>query len=126
MNILVIDDSPVQHKLAKFYLGTGFGHSVESASNGMEGIDRAILTKPDVILLDIDMPDLSGKDTLRALKKIRFTRNIPVIMTGTDSNLNSKDTLLAMGAADFIMKHIDMKTLNTRVTAAFNMSFQTA
>lgn len=115
MKVLVIDDSPIQHKLAKYYLETGYGHQVEQALSGMDGIEMAITTMPDAIILDVKLSDLSGKETLRALKKMKPTREIPVIMAGTDQDWDQKDTLIAMGAAAFIRKHQDMGILHDKI-----------
>jgi DNA-binding response OmpR family regulator len=126
MRILVIDDSPVQYKLAKYYLETGFGHKVLQASCGMDGIEQAITIRPDVIILDVEMPELSGKDTLRVLKKIKRTAMIPVIMAGTDLDFAVKDILLAMGASAFIKKSQDMGSLNDKILSLCAMTHQTA
>ena len=126
MNILLIDDSSAQQKISKFYLEHVYGHKVSIAAGGMEGIDMAVSAPPDLIILDTCMPDISGKDTLRVLKKIKHMRNIPVIMAGTEKDGPIKDQLMAMGAADFILKHQNVDILNGKISAQMEMCSQTA
>ena len=126
MKILVIDDAQINHKLAKFHLEKEPEVSVESALNGMDGIEMAITGMPDMILLDVAMPELDGKETLRTLKKIKLTKHIPVIMAGTDNDMNLKEKLLAMGASDFIRKSHELPQLFNRLKAQLDVNRQPA
>lgn len=86
LNILTIDDDRgCRVTTARFLALTG-GHIVEAAENGREGLKKAAALKPDIILLDMDMPDMSGLQVMDALYADTATRNIPVIiLTGTSA-----------------------------------------
>src|SRR5271170_5651312 len=74
------------------------GHSVESASSGAEALAKARSICPDVIVLDVDLPDIDGLEVLRQLKAGATTRSIPVILlTALARKLLGSDTTLAQG-----------------------------
>ncbi len=100
--VLVVDDSALMRKLLTGVLRDG-GYEVRSARNGAEGVQMVIDWQPDVVTLDINMPELDG---LSALSMIMSSRPTPVIMV---SSLTEKGALatfeaLALGAVDFIPK----------------------
>jgi len=76
--ILVVDDELGMVMLIKGFLEK-FEYEIVTASDGKEGLAKAQNEKPDLILLDIMMPNMDGGDTVRALKSDSLTRNIPVI-----------------------------------------------
>jgi CheY-like chemotaxis protein len=78
LKILVVDDN-VHLQIAFKKVLTSSGYQVELASDGEEGLRLALKTRPDVILLDMMLPKLSGLDVLRALKQDHATERIPVI-----------------------------------------------
>jgi len=104
MTILIIDDDLLVLKAFKRWLEAK-GRQVITASSGAEGLVKAKSNKPDVILLDIIMPDMDGKATLRWLKGDPATASIPVIMlTVKDRAGNVIDTVENSGAADYVVK----------------------
>ena len=78
-HILVIDDEPNICRLLEFNLGKA-GFNVSIANNGKEGIEIAKKKKPDVILLDIMMPEMNGVEVCSILKTARETKHIPIFM----------------------------------------------
>lgn len=121
LKILTIDDSPnCLRVVAKFFTLVG-GHIVEVAENGMEGLKKAAELRPDLILVDMVMPDMSGLQVMDGLYANANTRDIPVIMlTGTrlsDSEygeLEAKENfmLLEEKPADF---HKLLKTIEAAI-----------
>jgi DNA-binding response OmpR family regulator len=102
--ILVVDDEQHIIKLVESRLKAN-GYSVVTASNGLEGFEKAKAENPDLILLDITMPQMSGKDALMKLKADKQTASIPVIMlTGRSGAEDIVDCLTKGGAADYIVK----------------------
>jgi two-component system chemotaxis response regulator CheB len=100
--VLVVDDSALMRKLLTGVLVEG-GYEVRSARNGAEGVDMVVQWQPDVVTLDINMPEMDG---LTALSLIMSARPTPVVMV---SSLTEKGALatfeaLALGAVDFIPK----------------------
>jgi len=115
--VLVIDDSEPIHKLIEARL-TPEGLNVTSELDGERGVERAVSEKPDLILLDIDLPDVDGFEVCRQLKDHPDTKDIPVIfLTGTTST-ESKVRGLDLGAVDYVTKPFDQVELRARVRAA--------
>ena len=105
--ILIIDDDPTVSELMKRQL-LKEGYKVVIAPNGKEGISLARDLKPDVITLDILMPEMDGWSVLRTLKADSEVCNIPVIMA---SILDEKNKGFSLGAADFLSKPIQKEYL---------------
>ncbi len=105
--ILIIDDDPTVSELMKRQL-LKEGYQVVIAPNGKEGISLARDLKPDVITLDILMPEMDGWSVLRTLKADPEVSNIPVIMA---SILDEKNKGFSLGAADFLSKPIQKEYL---------------
>jgi len=99
-SILVIDDEQVAHKALAPLLESEF--SIQSAYSGPEGLEKVNLTVPDLILLDLSMPEMSG---LTVLKKLRENdKDIPVIILTAYGNVDSAVQAIKLGAADYIEK----------------------
>ena len=115
--VLAIDDSPEIHQLLKFRL-RNLDVELAHADCGFDGFDQALAVNPDLILLDVMMPDASGFDICRKLKTTTQTRNIPVIFLTGVSDVDQKVLGFDVGAVDYIQKPFDSVELNTRVRAA--------
>ncbi len=102
--ILIIDDSKMMLKVTSDILKKD-GHNIITARKGRDGLELAKTGTPDIIMLDIEMPDMDGYDVLKELKKDEVTKNIPVIMHS--SKTKKEDILLAMklGVIDYIAKN---------------------
>jgi CheY-like chemotaxis protein len=117
--VLVVDDDPdVRETLEEFLVARG--HRVRSATNGADAL-RAIAEKaPAVVLLDIEMPGLNGRDALPAIRAL--APNTAVIMvSGVEDSALARDTL-ARGAFDYIVKPIDFGYLVQSLEAALMVS----
>jgi CheY-like chemotaxis protein len=102
MRILVIDDSRIMQAGMKRAL-SGAGHDVTLASDGEEGLHVARQTSPDLILLDMMLPIMSGTDVLSALKMEPSTKDIPIfVLSGLSQKNEAK--LLDAGAAKYFEK----------------------
>jgi diguanylate cyclase (GGDEF)-like protein len=117
MKILIIDDSPDALALAKARLSKEH-YELITADNGMAGLEIASVESPDLILLDLDMPGMSGFEVCRALKRDNDLRMIPVIfLSGSDSS-HDKVKGLDIGAVDYVAKPFNAFELSARVNAA--------
>ena len=95
LRILSIDDDRCCQMVAARFLTFVGGHMVEVAENGREGLKKAAELRPDIILLDMCMPDMSGLEVMKALCADAATRTIPVIMiTGASLSDFEKASLL--------------------------------
>lgn len=117
MKVLIVDDSPDALAIAKARL-LKEDLEVICADDGQAGLEAATAQKPDLILLDINMPDMSGFDLCRLLKADTELCMIPIIfLTGSDST-EDRVKGLDIGAVDYVTKPFDAFELRARVRAA--------
>lgn len=118
--VLVIDDEP---KIRRF-LRAGFelhGFAVVEASSGGEGLKFAMLNSPDLIILDLRLPDISGSEVL---ERLRGWATTPVIVLSIESDEAEKVRLLKAGADDFVTKPFGVAELVARCEAALRRYFR--
>lgn len=112
--ILIVDDSPTQMaNMTKIV--EGHGHQVISASNGMEGVDKAKTEKPDLILMDVVMPELNGFQATRKITKDPETQDIPVILVTTKDQTTDKVWGERQGAKGYLVKPVQEKELIAKI-----------
>jgi DNA-binding response OmpR family regulator len=114
--ILVVDDEPMVIRMVTDAL-TARGFTVISAANGYEGLIAARGEKPDLILLDIEMPDLNGHEVHARLLKDDRTKDIPVIHLSAVGDYDQQLQAMKEGSADYITKPIKPTELADRVEA---------
>jgi CheY-like chemotaxis protein len=112
--ILVVDDQPINVQLLKRKLERS-GLDVSTANNGLEALEQVKAHKPDLILLDLMMPDMDGIEVCQRLQASSETRSIPVIFVTARTTKESKLEGLAVGAVDYITKPIDLDETVARV-----------
>jgi len=108
--ILVVDDEPHILKLVSFSLSSA-GYQVSEATDGAAGIAVATEMKPDLILMDVMMPLMTGYQALERLKADPETAGIPVVMLSAKSQLYEQEEGLRLGAARYICKPFTPKVL---------------
>jgi diguanylate cyclase (GGDEF)-like protein/PAS domain S-box-containing protein len=113
--ILIVDDIPANLAVAVDYLEEQ-GFQVMVAQDGEEGVERALLVQPDLILLDVMMPGTNGFDTCRRLKTMERTRSIPVIFMTALADVNDKVTAFDVGGIDYVTKPFQVEELLARIT----------
>jgi DNA-binding response OmpR family regulator len=124
--ILIIDDEVLNRAILEDYL-SDFGYEIYMASNGSEGVDMLAKTAPDLVLLDIKMPDKDGFQTLEEIKRSPGFANIPVLFISALNRSNLKVKGLELGAEDYITRPFDKAELLARIRAALrrtNLQFQ--
>ncbi len=112
--ILVVDDQPVNVQLLKKKLERE-GMTITTAESGQEALDLVHREPPDLILLDIMMPDMDGFEVCQRLQADSATRAIPVIFVTARGTKESKLEGLATGAVDYITKPVDLDEMLARV-----------
>ena len=100
---LVVDDEPYMHRLLQYHLGR-LGFQMLDARNGREALDVARRETPDLIVMDVMMPELDGLSALKELKKSAPTQSIPVIMITANAFHVTREEAEASGAALFLTK----------------------
>lgn len=118
--ILVIEDNEDTRKFLQQILGREY--EVLAADNAVLGIDYARNQNPDLILLDVMLPHLSGLDACQLLKKDERTARIPIIFLSAKSKVSDITSGLHIGADDYIPKPFDYKELLARVEARLRAS----
>lgn len=106
--ILLVDDTRLNRDLAKDLLEME-GHQVIEAVNGKECIEKARQNKPDIILLDIELPDMSGLEVMKVIKKDPEISSIPVVAFTGHNQHEEQENFLALGFSGFIPKPFDIK-----------------
>jgi PAS domain S-box-containing protein len=106
--ILLIEDNLSNVELMSRILESREDIELLSAMSGALGLDIAKHHCPDLVLLDVNLPDTSGLDVLRALKQIPETKSIPVVVTSADATEKLIRTMLAEGAVEYLTKPLDV------------------
>jgi DNA-binding response OmpR family regulator len=113
--MLVIDDEKDFGYFLKQNFELAGGYSVTVATNGRDGIAAATRDRPDLILLDVIMPDMSGFEVLKELKENRPTAAIPVIMLTAVDTEEAKGKALGLYNEDYIVKPVAISDLKAKV-----------
>ncbi len=108
--ILIIDDDPTTCQETKKLLNQG-DYEVLSAANGQEGLRKLRIIKPDLILLDLVLPDQSGFKIAQQLKNIPMCENIPIIAVSLKKEDIDKHVALKSGIMEYVEKPIDYARL---------------
>ncbi len=116
-HVLVVDDDSLNRQLIGDCLGRE-GYSFDQAENGLVALEKIGTSDFDVILLDIDMPEMNGIELLRTLKgDLRF-RHLPTIVISASSEFDNALRCIAIGADDYLPKPFNPLILRTRLNAA--------
>ncbi|MDZ4821271.1 MAG: response regulator [Planctomycetota bacterium] len=113
--IMLVDDEPINIKVAKKYLANAGFTEFYSTSNAAEALPMIIRNEPDVVLLDIVMPQFSGLDLLAAIRADSQMVHMPVVMLTAVEDRETKCQALELGATDFLSKPVDPSELVSRV-----------
>jgi CheY-like chemotaxis protein len=114
-SILLIDDEETIQEVVQVGIEIESGWQVAIASSGAEGIDLAQAQQPDVILLDVMMPEMDGIDTLSQLKSNQKTSAIPVIFLTAKAQAEEKNQFQSLGVVDVITKPFNSMTLASQI-----------
>jgi CheY-like chemotaxis protein len=112
--VLIADDNQQNRELLEAYLADE-GHEILMAADGRETLEVALREQPDLVLLDIMMPKLSGYEVCQQLKESAETRDIPVLMVTALKEMGDIEKAVAAGADDFLTKPVHRLELKTRV-----------
>lgn len=113
--ILIVDDQKVNRELSKFFLKNAGYQIFEEAATGIEALNKVEKFQPDIILLDILMPEMNGFDVCEKLKENPDTAAIPIIFLSSLSDLENRTKGFRLGAVDYVNKPIDQYEMTARV-----------
>lgn len=108
-NVLIIEDNERNRYLASFILEKN-NYLVTAAIDGLSGIEKALSTKPDIILLDIQLPGMNGYEVAKALREKAELKNSTIIAVTSYAMLGDREKALASGCDGYIEKPIDPET----------------
>lgn len=117
LRILLIEDDPDIQKMVQLALRFQGGHKVLLASGGKEGLEKAAAENPDLILLDVMMPEMDGYETCRQLKSQPGTRQIPVVFLSARAQQAEIQRGRDLGAIGYLVKPFDPMTLSSQLDA---------
>jgi two-component system, OmpR family, KDP operon response regulator KdpE len=112
--VLIIDDDRDLLNVSGVGLHA-FGHEVMTAGTGRDGLDEAAVRAPDVIVLDLGLPDMDG---MEVCKRIRTWSDVPIVVLSADGSEDRKVDALDGGADDYLTKPFGMRELNARLRVA--------
>lgn len=122
-SVLIVDDIPINVTLIEKMLKP-FHFVIEKANDGQTALDIVADNKPDLILLDLMMPEINGYDVIKQLRAKEETKQLPIIVI---SALNSNEDVVKgydLGANDFLTKPIIMNRLHTSVITQLNKAME--
>lgn len=116
-NILVVDDSATMRRMVMSSLrGLNAAH-FEEAGSGLEALERLAITAVDLIVLDLNMPDMHGLEVLRFVRDHGRYHDIPIIVLTTRGDDESRSAAIITGASDYVTKPFTPQTLATHARA---------
>ncbi|MCR9254832.1 MAG: response regulator [Alphaproteobacteria bacterium] len=114
--ILIAEDEPYIVESLRFLLGRE-GHSVESVNDGAAVQARLETYKPDLLILDIMLPEMTGFEVLRRVRESEITKALPVLVLSAKGQESDQQRMADLAANDFVMKPFSNRDLINRVTA---------
>ena len=119
--ILLVEDNPVNRRLAEFLLRSQ-GYQVRAATNAQEAFDTIKAERPDLILMDVQLPGMDGLEATKKLKEEPTTRDIPVVAVTSYAMKGDREKALAAGCSGYITKPIDKDTFVQEVATVLGGS----
>jgi adenylate cyclase len=116
-HLLIVDDNKVNRILLARGLES-YGHKIQTAENGKQGLEKLRSESFDLVLLDIEMPEMNGYQVLEICLRDPELRDIPIIMTSSLDEINSVVKCIELGAEDYLNKPVNPILLHARVNAS--------
>jgi DNA-binding response OmpR family regulator len=114
--IFIVDDDPDVRELVEYKL-VQQGHEVKTATNGQDALRLVPETKPELLLLDVMMPGVSGFEVLAKLRADAPTKSLPIIMLTAKAQDADVERGMALGANDYMLKPFSPRELMSRIQA---------
>jgi two-component system cell cycle response regulator DivK len=113
--ILVVEDCDDSRTILVSILKRFCGYETIEAANGAEAIEKAVSEKPDLILMDLDLPDISGMEAAKAVKENPSTAHIPIVAQTAWSSRQWKGRVLRLGMVDYLEKPVSMELMKATI-----------
>jgi two-component system, chemotaxis family, chemotaxis protein CheY len=118
--ILVIDDSPYSRQLVVASLSKTGEYELDGVASGVEAIKLLSTTKFDLIITDVNMPDINGLELVRFVKCNERLNQIPIIIISTDASTEDQERVLSLGATAYLIKPFTTEQLRQSIDQALN------
>jgi CheY-like chemotaxis protein len=112
--VLIIEDNRHLREILASILHSS-GYIILQAATGLQGIETAVAEQPIIILLDLDLPDITGIETARVLKQNPVTADIPIVACSAMSGSEWRDIALSAGIADYLQKPISLAIIKAKI-----------
>ena len=112
--ILIVEDNQHLREILASVLHTS-GYTILEAATGAQGIEKAVAEKPNLIILDLDLPDITGIDAARTLKNNPMTAEIPIIACSALSGSEWREEAMRAGIADYLQKPISLALIKEKI-----------
>ena len=109
--LLYVEDTLATLEMVRLMLARRTNLDVTTAILGQSGLELARAVRPDMVVLDLHLPDIGGDEVMRQLLSDRTTREIPIVILSADATPNQLDRLLRLGARAYLTKPVSMRTL---------------
>ena len=113
-SVLIVEDNEHLRQILASILRFS-GYEILEAQTGTEAIEKALSAKPDLILLDLDLPDMTGIDAAKAIKKNSTTARIPIIACSAWSGRDLREEALDAGMVDYLQKPIPSDLIKAKI-----------
>jgi CheY-like chemotaxis protein len=110
LRVLLTDDNAINRQVIKLFLAPQ-GCDISEATNGKEALDKIAQGEFDIVLLDVHMPVMDGKETIQRLRANQRWANLPVIALTADAMSGDREKYLALGMTDYVSKPVDQREL---------------
>ena len=117
--ILLVDDSETSLLMSRMILSKA-NYDIVVAKNGADGVDRAVAERPDLVLLDLRLPDINGIEVLKRVREI--DKNLPVLIFTAYGSIDTAIAAIRLGAYDYLNKPFDLDTMLLSVRQALEAS----
>jgi two-component system chemotaxis response regulator CheY len=115
--VLIVDDSPTIRRMVRVALGTLPDVSFREAGNGLEAIETLVVSPPDLVVLDLNMPDMHGLEVLAFVRAREAFKTLPIVILTTRGDESSRQAAIQGGATRFLTKPFAPRELAAEVGA---------
>ncbi len=112
--ILIVEDNDHLREILSSVLRNS-GYAISAAATGAQAIEKAVSSEPDLILLDLDLPDITGIDAAQAIRKNPTTAHIPIIACSALSGWEWREKALHAGMVDYLQKPIPFAVIKAKI-----------
>ncbi len=112
LKILLVDDGEANLALLSHFVAQ-MGHTPVTARNGLEAVEAFKASAPDMVLMDVMMPEMDGYETMRAVRKLAKFKTLPIISLTAKAMKGDREKCIEAGASDYITKPVNTEQLLT-------------